>query len=360
MATKPKAVLTAPSPSFGISIAAALLLTPDECADEFAARANVRRLCFQDQGKLIYGMNEIGLPAGETVYSLLRKRGVNDSSIQNAKRAADVIAELVGTKLLTEQQLDAVLTHRFAVDYKRCISGKVTAEAIAEIVKLPNAAEEIECLAANGKTLAEMQADVKAKADASAAKIVADATAATEAANAAAATAAKAETDKADAKTAKAAAETAAANATTAKAAAAAEKVEAEKATATATTAKATAAAAKAEAEKATAAAVTVKAEAEKATATATTAKAEAEKSNAAAEKRLAELATAEKKAVAALMSGRDGKLLSPTEIITRLTEAIAACFELPAKELKGVPNLLLTAAEEIESHLAAATVKAA
>jgi hypothetical protein len=370
MATRKKAEPSASSHGFGLTIAAALLLTPDQAADEFAERANVRRLCFQDQGKLIHSMNQTGLPSGETVYGILRARGVGESSIQNAKRAADVISELVASELVSEAELDAVLTHRFAVDYKRCIAGKITAETIAEIVKQPNAAAEIECLAANGKTLSQMAADAETKKAAAAQAIVdkqnADSTAAADAA-------AKAATAKADAEKAKAAAATAKAEAEKATAAATAEKAEAEKVKSAATTekaeaekVKAAASTEKAEAAKATADATkskddaaALKAEAEKVKAAAAAEKAAAEKATADAEKRLAELAAAEKAAEKSTASSKPKKP-TPDDILQNLAAALAACFNLPMDSLAGVPNMLLAAAEEIEAHLEASTSKAA
>jgi hypothetical protein len=356
MATRKKAEPSASSHGFGLTIAAALLLTPDQAADEFAERANVRRLCFQDQGKLIHSMNQTGLPSGETVYGILRARGVGESSIQNAKRAADVIAELVASELVSEAELDAVLTHRFAVDYKRCIAGKITAETIAEIVKQPNAAAEIECLAANGKTLSQMAADAETKKAAAAQAIVdkqnADSTAAADAA-------AKAATAKADAEKAKAAAATAKAEADKATAAATAEKAEAEKVKSAASTEKAEAAKATADATKSKDDAAALKAEAEKVKAAAAAEKAAAEKATADAEKRLAELAAAEKAAEKAAASSKPKKP-TPDDILQNLAAALAACFNLPMDSLAGVPNMLLAAAEEIEAHLEASTSKAA
>ena len=356
MATRKKAEPSASSHGFGLTIAAALLLTPDQAADEFAERANVRRLCFQDQGKLIHSMNQTGLPSGETVYGILRARGVGESSIQNAKRAADVIAELVASELVSEAELDAVLTHRFAVDYKRCIAGKITAETIAEIVKQPNAAAEIECLAANGKTLSQMAADAETKKAAAAQAIVdkqnADSTAAADAA-------AKAATAKADAEKAKAAAATAKAEADKATAAATAEKAEAEKVKSAASTEKAEAAKATADATKSKDDAAALKAEAEKVKAAAAAEKAAAEKATADAEKRLAELAAAEKAAEKAAASSKPKKT-TPDDILQNLAAALAACFNLPMDSLAGVPNMLLAAAEEIEAHLEASTSKAA
>jgi hypothetical protein len=356
MATRKKAEPSASSHGFGLTIAAALLLTPDQAADEFAERANVRRLCFQDQGKLIHSMNQTGLPSGETVYGILRARGVGESSIQNAKRAADVIAELVASELVSEAELDAVLTHRFAVDYKRCIAGKITAETIAEIVKQPNAAAEIECLAANGKTLSQMAADAETKKAAAAQAIVdkqnADSTAAADAA-------AKAATAKADAEKAKAAAAAAKAEADKATAAATAEKAEAEKVKSAASTEKAEAAKATADATKSKDDAAALKAEAEKVKAAAAAEKAAAEKATADAEKRLAELAAAEKAAEKAAASSKPKKP-TPDDILQNLAAALAACFNLPMDSLAGVPNMLLAAAEEIEAHLEASTSKAA
>jgi hypothetical protein len=356
MATRKKAEPSASSHGFGLTIAAALLLTPDQAADEFAERANVRRLCFQDQGKLIHSMNQTGLPSGETVYGILRARGVGESSIQNAKRAADVISELVASELVSEAELDAVLTHRFAVDYKRCIAGKITAETIAEIVKQPNAAAEIECLAANGKTLSQMAADAETKKAAAAQAIVdkqnADSTAAADAA-------AKAATAKADAEKAKAAAAAAKAEADKATAAATAEKAEAEKVKSAATTEKAEAAKATADATKSKDDAAALKAEAEKVKAAAAAEKAAAEKATADAEKRLAELAAAEKAAEKAAASSKPKKP-TPDDILQNLAAALAACFNLPMDSLAGVPNMLLAAAEEIEAHLEASTSKAA
>jgi hypothetical protein len=356
MATRKKAEPSASSHGFGLTIAAALLLTPDQAADEFAERANVRRLCFQDQGKLIHSMNQTGLPSGETVYGILRARGVGESSIQNAKRAADVIAELVASELVSEAELDAVLTHRFAVDYKRCIAGKITAETIAEIVKQPNAAAEIECLAANGKTLSQMAADAETKKAAAAQAIVdkqnADSTAAADAA-------AKAATAKADAEKAKAAAAAAKAEAEKATATATAEKAEAEKVKSAATTEKAEAAKATADATKSKDDAAALKAEAEKVKAAAAAEKAAAEKATADAEKRLAELAAAEKSAEKSTASSKPKKP-TPDDILQNLAAALAACFNLPMDSLAGVPNMLLAAAEEIEAHLEASTSKAA
>jgi hypothetical protein len=366
-----------PSQSFGISIAAALLLTNEQAGDEFAQRANVRKLCFQDQGKLIHSMNERGLAPGETVYGLLRARGVGESSIQNAKRAADVIGELVGPGLVTEQELDAVLTHAFAVNYKRCSGAKVPPETLASIIKAPNAAAEIECLAMNGKTLSAMEAEATAKAaadkaakDAAAASAKADAEAAAKAASDAQAASAKAAADAAAAE--KLAAENAAKEkeleakdkAVDKKSAAA--KLAAEKAAADAATAKE-------QAEKAAA----DKAAAEKIAADNAAKEQELAEKSAAAEKRLAELADAEKKAAATaaatppppapvsnpaaaatkaaakeLQSGRDAKLPTSTEILDNLAAAMSACFNLPPDMLAAVPNLLMAAAEEIESHL--------
>ncbi|CAB4158414.1 hypothetical protein UFOVP736_79 [uncultured Caudovirales phage] len=381
MAKKNNAAPPAPSQSFGLTIAAALALTNEEAADEFAHRANVRRLCFQDQGKLIHSMTSRGLAPGETVYSILRARGVNENSIQNAKRAADVIGELVGAELVTEAELDAVLTHRFAVDYMKCVKSKVPPESIAAIIKLPNAAAEIECLAANGKTLSQMEAETAAKVAAE--KAAKEQAAAQEQADAEAAAAAAAEQAAAAEKAAKdkaAAEKQAAANA-------AKEKELAEKNAAV----DKKSAAAKAAAEKAATDAAAAKESAEKAAAD----KAAAEKQalenaakekelaekNAAAEKRLEELAAAEAKAAAAppppapvetpaaaatkaaakeLQSSREAKLPTPAEILQNLTNALAACFNLPAADLAMVPNMLAAASDDIKSHLTQKKAKAA
>ena len=105
-------------------------------------------------------------PVGATDMANLRAKGVHENSIQNAKRAADVIADLVGAELVTEAELDAVITHAFCVNYKRCTAAKIPTDTLAAIIKAPNAGAEMECLAMNGKTLSEMETEAAAKADA--------------------------------------------------------------------------------------------------------------------------------------------------------------------------------------------------
>lgn len=377
MAKKNNAAPPAPTDkSFGITIAAALALTNDQAADEFAERANVRKLCFRDQGKLIYSMTTRGLAPGETVYSILRAKGVHENSIQNAKRAADVIADLVGAELVTEAELDAVITHAFCVNYKRCTAAKIPTDTLAAIIKAPNAGAEMECLAMNGKTLSEMETEAAAKADAAKAAEAAAAAEKQSAAEKAAADAAAAQAAAEKAAVDKAAAEKLAAENAAKEKELAAKSADADAKTSAAAKAAEQAAKDAAAAKEAAANAAEEKAAAEKLAAENAAKEKELAAKNAETEKRLQELKAAEEKAAAAaaaapppapaptkveqanqqaakdLMSSRAGKLPSPEEILQNLTAALTAVFSLPNEMLATVPDMLDAAKDEINQHL--------
>lgn len=187
MKKKATATTTPDAPEVPIlSLAEAEKLSVADTVSQFAGRVQSRRRMFVEQGKLVYHLDNVKLPRGQSIYSILKAGGIPEGSVQQARMTADCIAELVIPGHLTEARFDELITYRIARQARRLFQGKaavtMTTAEVAAILATGNPAaigEELDCLCEHGMTisaretaLAEKQAEAErekaaaAKADA--------------------------------------------------------------------------------------------------------------------------------------------------------------------------------------------------
>lgn len=156
----------------GLTLADVESLTAAATADLFAAKMQVMRRAFVENGKLIYHLDSIKLRAGQTVYGLLKSRGVSEGSIHSARTVANLIAGLVVAGHVTEARFDEVVTFRTARLGDLLLKGKgritLKPEQLAAILQNGDSSavgSELECLHEHGLTIAERETKL-AEADA--------------------------------------------------------------------------------------------------------------------------------------------------------------------------------------------------
>jgi flagellar biosynthesis GTPase FlhF len=158
-----------PTQEPGLSLADVQQLTAASTADLFAAKMKQIRRAFVENGKLVYHLDTMKLRAGQSVYGLLKSRGVSEGSIHSARTVANLITALVIPGHVPEDKFDATVTFRTARLGDLLLKGKgkdgfkMEAEALAAVF-LSGAAvgEELECLHEHGQTIAEREASIKA------------------------------------------------------------------------------------------------------------------------------------------------------------------------------------------------------
>ena len=85
----------------------------DDAADAFGHRYCARARSFVEMGKLIFHLeNRVKLAKGQSIYGLLQKRGVPESSVNNARLVEKFITAFVVPGLVTESRFDAICTFR--------------------------------------------------------------------------------------------------------------------------------------------------------------------------------------------------------------------------------------------------------
>ncbi len=167
----------------------------DQAADEIGHRYSARSRSFVEMGKLAWHLtNRAKLPKGQSVYGILQKRGVPESSVNNARLVETFIDTFITPGLLTEARADEIITYRIVNQCKRIITGKTAcalsaAELAALMADADKAAigDELDCLAEHGMTIAgraekeaadaaeKVRLDIQAKAAAAAAEAAAKA-----------------------------------------------------------------------------------------------------------------------------------------------------------------------------------------
>lgn len=162
-----------------ISLAEVATETLAEAADRFAGHYTGRQRSYVAMGKHVLHMDSMKLPKGVTVYGELGKRGVPQSSVNNARIAARFYSAMVVTGLVSEARADEILTFRVANQTGRIIAGKgaitMTAEQIAPIINEGEKAaigDELDSLAEHGLTVAAKDKLDKEK-NAEAARVIA-------------------------------------------------------------------------------------------------------------------------------------------------------------------------------------------
>jgi hypothetical protein len=100
-------------------------LSTTQAVDGVADRYQSRARSFVEMGKLVWHVeNRSGIPKGQTVYGLLAKRGVPESSVNNARLVEKFITAFVTPGLVTEARADEIITYRIVNQCARLISGK--------------------------------------------------------------------------------------------------------------------------------------------------------------------------------------------------------------------------------------------
>jgi hypothetical protein len=160
--------MSAKTKSTGLMLADVASLTAAATADQIAAQSKVINRAFVDRGKLIYHLDSIKLRAGQTVYGMLKSRGVSEGSIHSARTVANLISALVVPGHVPEEKFDAVITFRTARIGDLILKGKskvkLAPEALATILLSGNTAAvgaELDCLHDHGMTIAEREAKLK-------------------------------------------------------------------------------------------------------------------------------------------------------------------------------------------------------
>ncbi len=160
-------------------------MTPAKAADAVGERYQTKRRVFVEMGKLVDHLDHANLRNGQTVYGILKSRGVPESSVNNCRLVATFIDTFVRPGLVSETRMDEIITYRIANQCSRMIKGKTEGsmppEQLAEIINAGDKAaifDELECIGEHGMTLADKEkADAEAEAEA---KRVAEANAAAE------------------------------------------------------------------------------------------------------------------------------------------------------------------------------------
>jgi len=154
----------------GLMLADVAGLTAAQTADQIAAQSKVINRAFVDRGKLIYHLDNIKLRAGQTVYGMLKSRGVSEGSIHSARTVANLITALVVPGLVPEEKFDSTMTFRTARLGDLLLKGKgkakVDATQLATILLSGDTAtvgSELECLHEHGMTIAERETALKAE-----------------------------------------------------------------------------------------------------------------------------------------------------------------------------------------------------
>lgn len=167
-----------------LSLAEIAGLTTLQAVDGLADRYQARARSFVEMGKLVWHVeNRSGLPKNQTVYGLLAKRGVPESSVNNARLVEKFITAFITPGLVTEARADEIITFRIVNQCARLLGGKsavtLTPEQLAPLLNEGAKAaigDELDCLDEHGLSIAghtEKQAAEKAEQ-----KRVADAAAA--------------------------------------------------------------------------------------------------------------------------------------------------------------------------------------
>jgi hypothetical protein len=146
----------------------------DDAADAVGHRYCARARSFVEMGKLIFHLeNRVKLAKGQTIYGLLQKRGVPESSVNNCRLVERFITAFVVPGLVTEARFDAICTFRVANVCARILAGKTAAKLTAEqLAAIVNSGEksaigdELDCLDEHGMTIAgRKESEDKKKAD---------------------------------------------------------------------------------------------------------------------------------------------------------------------------------------------------
>jgi len=168
---KPKPPVNVPT----LSLDEISTYSADDAADAVGHRYCARARSFVEMGKLIFHLeNRVKLTKGQTIYGLLQKRGVPESSVNNCRLVEKFITAFVVPGLVTEARFDAICTFRVANVCARILAGKtaakMTAEELAAIVNSGEKAaigDELDCLDEHGMTIAgRKESEEKKKADA--------------------------------------------------------------------------------------------------------------------------------------------------------------------------------------------------
>jgi len=147
----------------------------DDAADAVGHRYCARSRQFIEMGKLVFHLeNRVKLAKGQTIYGLLQKRGVPESSVNNCRLVEKFLTAFVVPGLVTEARFDAICTFRVANVCARILAGKTAAKMTAEqLAAIVNSGEksaigdELDCLDEHGMTIAgRKDAEDKKKADA--------------------------------------------------------------------------------------------------------------------------------------------------------------------------------------------------
>ncbi len=171
-AVKKPAATEAPAASEVIlSLADAAKLSVADTVSQFAGHVASRRRSFVAQGKLIHHLDNVKLPRGQSIYSILKAGGIPEGSVQQGRMTADCIAEMVIPGHLPEARFDEVITYRIARQARRLFQGKaavtMTPAEVAAILATGEATaifEELDCLAEHGMTIAAREAHLAEKA----------------------------------------------------------------------------------------------------------------------------------------------------------------------------------------------------
>ena len=147
----------------------------DDAADAVGHRYCARSRQFIEMGKLVFHLeNRVKLAKGQTIYGLLQKRGVPESSVNNCRLVEKFLTAFVVPGLVTEARFDAICTFRVANVCARILAGKTAAKMTAEqLAAIVNSGEksaigdELDCLDEHGMTIAgRKESEEKKKADA--------------------------------------------------------------------------------------------------------------------------------------------------------------------------------------------------
>lgn len=150
-------------------------MTTAQTANAIGERYQTRRRTFVEMGKLIYHLESAcKLKKGQTVYGLLKGKGVPESSVNNCRLVARFIETFVRPELVSETRMDEIITFRIANVTHRIVSGKtdghMSAEQLAGLLaegEKSAIGDELDCIAEHGMTIADKEeADRKAAEEA--------------------------------------------------------------------------------------------------------------------------------------------------------------------------------------------------
>lgn len=166
MATKP-VKFTVPAV---MSMTEVSKLKQSDAVKLFEEKSTVQARVFMELAKIIVHLKTT-LRSSQTIYGVLGKSGIKQSSIANAMQAARVWDEYVKPGLCTESWFDGL-------SYSECVAINGVGKARGTTFVVENTMAEIEHVAEHGMTVEEAEekkrADAKALADAAARKAVDD------------------------------------------------------------------------------------------------------------------------------------------------------------------------------------------